>query len=979
MSLMPDRRTAVLLERDDELRELDRLVGDVCAGRGRLVLIEGPPGIGKTRLLETARAEARRRGMTVLAARASELDREFPFGVVRQLFEPLIATAEEGRRALLLRGAAGLAGPLLGGGGAPRGGAAAPGAGRVGASAHAESAGAAQPEPAAAGSLAFLHALYWLTANLAEDGPAALAIDDLHWADPSSLRFLQFLAPRLEELPVLLTLATRPHEPGLDRRAIDALATDPLATVLRPGPLSGDAVARLVAAELGSAPDGRFSAACREATGGNPFLVGELLRELSAEGVEPIGEREPLVRQLAPPTVARAVLLRLARLGADASALARAVAVLGDGAPIRRACKLAGLPEERGDELATALAGADILAAARPLAFAHPILRSAVYADIDAADRARAHRRAAALAADDGAAADAIAVHLLATEPAADPYVVETLREAARTALARGAPGVAVACLRRALAEPPPPADHGRIAVELGSAEMHAGDPAAAADHFAEAARVTGDPRERASSAWEHGAALQALGRYDEAYAVRERAVEEVAELDPELALLAETSIIASASVDLSRLEWARERVERHRGRLPVAAPAQARLLAIQAFLGAFYGETPAAELADAAERALASGGLGDERGMVTTPFFVAVEVLWLADRIEPARRALDERFESARRRGSALGFACISGWRARLLARQGELAEAEADARSCAELALPQGWFGLAPPMLGYVLDVLVERGELDDAERLLDRAGMAGVAPGDDLTLYPLVHARARLRAARGDVAGGRVDLASLERRHARWNTDDALRPASLAAPELAGGDPEAARAGAERMLDDARTWGTPRAAGMALHAAGLAQEGARGLELLEEAVAELERSPARLARAHALTDLGAALRRAGRRGTARETLRRALDLATACGAGPLAERARRELRAAGARPRRPRMSGVEALTASERRIAAMAAGGLSNREIAQALFVTTKTVEAHLGGAYRKLDIRSRAQLAAALGDNAAGGVI
>jgi DNA-binding CsgD family transcriptional regulator len=771
-----------------------------------------------------------------------------------------------------------------------------------------------------------------------------------------------------------VVLATRPREPGLDRRAIDALATDPVATVLRPDPLSGDAVARLVADELGGDPDDRFSAACREATGGNPFLVGELLRELAAEGVAPSGDREPVIRQLAPPTVARAVLLRLARLGDDASALARAVAVLGDGAPMRRACALAGLPEERGAELAAALAGADILAASRPLAFAHPVLRAAVYADIDAAERARAHRQAATLAAEDGAPADAIAVHLLATEPAAEPYVVETLREAARTALARGAPGAAVACLRRALAEPPPPADRGQLAVELGSAELHAGDPGAAAGHFAEADRVTDDPRARASWAWLHGAALQALGRYDEAYTVREHAVEEVAELDPELALLVETSVIASASVDLTRLDWARARIERHRGRLSVATPAQARLVAIQAFLGALYGDEPAADLADAAERALASGGLGDERGMVTTPFFVAIEVLWLADRIVPVQRALDERVEGSRRRGSALGFACMSGWRARFLARQGELADAEADARSCAELALPQGWFGLAPPMLGYVLDVLVERGELEDAERLLERAGMATAAPGDDLTLYPVVHARARLRAARGDLAGGRSDLAALARRGARWNTDDALRPALLAAPGLAGPDHEASRADAERMLRDASSWGSPRATGMALHASGLAEGGTRGLELLEQAVEELERSPARLAHAHALTDLGAALRRSGRRAAAREPLRQALDLAAVCGAGPLAERARRELRAAGARPRRPRVSGAEALTASERRIAAMAADGLSNPEIAQALFVTTKTVEAHLGSAYRKLGIRSRAQLSGALGDRA-----
>jgi DNA-binding CsgD family transcriptional regulator len=157
------------------------------------------------------------------------------------------------------------------------------------------------------------------------------------------------------------------------------------------------------------------------------------------------------------------------------------------------------------------------------------------------------------------------------------------------------------------------------------------------------------------------------------------------------------------------------------------------------------------------------------------------------------------------------------------------------------------------------------------------------------------------------------------------------------------------------------------------LALRAAGLVEGGTRGLELLDQAVAVLEPSLARLEHARALLDLGAALRRANRRAAARDPLRRALDAADACGARPLAGRARRELRAAGGRPRRNRISGAEGLTASERRIASMAAEGLSNPEIAQALFITKKTVETHLGNVYRKLGIRSRAQLARALGDS------
>lgn len=945
----------MLLEREGELGRIDAALDEAHAGRGRVVLIEGPAGIGKTRLLEALRARAGEHGFAVQRARASELDRDFPLGVVRQLFEPLLAGAGTGdeRRAALLAGAAGLVAPLLG-------------------------AGEGEPPAAADASVAHLHGLYWLVANLADEGPAVLAIDDLHWADAESLRFLQFLLPRLGELPVLVALATRPADPGLDRAAIDVLATDELTEVLRPAPLAPDGVARLVAAELGAAPDAGFGDACRDATGGNPFLLRELLRELAADGVEPAAGSAPLVRQLAPATVARAVLLRLARLGDEASALARAVAVLGDGASLRRAAALAELDEERAAPLAGELAAVGILGGEPPLAFAHPILRAAVYGEIDHAQRGHWHRRAADLLAEGGAAADAVAVHLLAAEPAGDPAVAATLREAAARALTRGAGPGAVSFLRRALAEPPPAQERGPLVLELASAEVHAGQPAAAVGHFEEGMRVVADARVRAEHAWQHTLALQALGRHEEAFALRTRAAEEVAELDPELALRIEASLIASAGLQRSRRPWAHERLGLHRERMAAGAPGTGQMLAIQAYIDAMYGDRAASAVAADAERALASGELIDAtNGTASTAFFAGVEALWLAERTEPARRALDHGIERVRRSGSALGFASLAGWRCMLLARDGRLVEAEADARSCADLSLPQGWFSLGPPMLGYVLTVLLERGAVDDARGVLAGAGAADREAGDDLAFYPVLHARARLRALGGDMAGARADLATLASRPGtRWNTDLTLTPL----PEVFT-PPD----GFERMIEEAERWGTPRAIGMALRAAGVAAAAARpaarpahALELLEQAVAVLADSPARLEHARALVDLGAAQRGAGLRAEARETLRVALDAADACGARPLAERARSELRFAGARPRRPRISGVEALTASERRIAEMAAGGQSNPEIAQALFVTKKTVEAHLGSAYRKLDIHSRAQLAGALemSSNAAG---
>jgi DNA-binding CsgD family transcriptional regulator len=192
----------------------------------------------------------------------------------------------------------------------------------------------------------------------------------------------------------------------------------------------------------------------------------------------------------------------------------------------------------------------------------------------------------------------------------------------------------------------------------------------------------------------------------------------------------------------------------------------------------------------------------------------------------------------------------------------------------------------------------------------------------------------------------------------------------PAALALHQL--GQQEDARQLAGEELELARAWGAPRALGAALRAAGLIEGGEDGLALLEEGLQVLNESSARLEHAKARTELGAALRRANRRAQAREQLRQAVELATICGATDLAARAERELLATGARPRRIALSGVESLTPSERRVAELAATGPTNREIAQTLFVTQRTVEVHLTSIYRKLGISSRSQLAAALAD-------
>jgi predicted ATPase len=222
---------------------LVRALGEALRGRSALVLVEGPPGAGKTSLLDEACAAVRDAGVELLRARGSDFEREFPFGLVRQLFEPLAARSSRDERAELFAGVAELVRPML--------------------------EGSALAQPALmADPLRALHSLYWLTVNVAARGPLAVVIDDVHWGDESSLRWVHYLARRMEGLGLLMLAAVRTHEPGAGNALLEAIRAEPHAEVLVPPPLSVDGVGELVRLALGAPPDAAFSRACLRATGG---------------------------------------------------------------------------------------------------------------------------------------------------------------------------------------------------------------------------------------------------------------------------------------------------------------------------------------------------------------------------------------------------------------------------------------------------------------------------------------------------------------------------------------------------------------------------------------------------------------------------------------------------------------------------------------------------------------------------------------
>jgi hypothetical protein len=460
----------------ESLREREREVAaveDLLDRRGRMLLLEGRAGIGKTSLVEVACSRAAELGHEVLRARGSELESGFAFGVVRQLFERRLAGADPGEREALLAGPAAAARPLL--------------AGEVAAPLAGDS------------SFAVLHGLYWLVVNLAARGPLLIAVDDAHWADEPSLRWLAYLARRLDGLAAGVLVALRPGDPAVLGAPLLAVCAE-AAAVLRPALLSEQAVGAVVRAAaqpgVGGEPGDELCAAVYTACGGNPLYLTELLRAADLGG-RPLAALEP-AELLAGGLdgIARQVITRVRGLGPDALRLAQALAVLGDGGDLRHAAAIAGVMLAaaerlaggltRADVLAAEVLGAEVLAAEVPRAevpadgpwrprFVHPVIRDALEAVLDSAERDRAHRRAARLLHGDMAPPGQVAAHLVRVRPAGDGWVLARLREAARAAVDSGAPQAAADLLDRALAEPPSPGQRAGVLREAARAQVTAG------------------------------------------------------------------------------------------------------------------------------------------------------------------------------------------------------------------------------------------------------------------------------------------------------------------------------------------------------------------------------------------------------------------------------------------------------------------------------------------------------------------------
>jgi len=920
-----------LVERDSELAAIKS-----CVRRGGVVLVEGGAGVGKTLLVEAACTLARREKRIVLRARASDLERGFAFGIVRQLFERRYADANAKQKQALLAGPARSVVTLF----------------------QRDNSSDAQEDT----GFAVLHGLYWLSVNLADQAPVLLAVDDAHWADEASLRWLAYLAPRLGGASVLLVVALRPDEPASRSQALLAVRAAGSVTI-RPRLLSPQAVADIVRRALGGGAHDAVAALAHRATGGNPFYLRELLRALERTGASSgLHALEDIISLGGVDSVALQLGARLRNLNPTALRLAQALAILGDGCDLRHATAVADIAMDQATHLATELVRLEVLGEDRPPRFIHPIVRHAVVQTLSTAEQDTLHRAAARVLHAERAPAGQVAAHLSSLRSASDSWVVERLREAARAAIDNGAPAAAADLLERALAEPP--ALDVRVDVLREAARAHLLLGREGACHkLEEALTIAEDRARRTQLASELAQAHAALFRWTDAVDVLESAL---ADAQGPATVQLESQLVAVGLQDARTAPRALRAVERL-SRRRLSGPAATALAVAQGMVAILTGQ-PVDEAAQLLEAALAEASDSVES------WDLRAALLWsllTAERFSAVEAALAPLRTQADSSGSSRGLVAVYSTTALLKLKLGDLAQADAAARIALRVA-QEGDFAQGLAFAATVLaEAAVAGGQLDDAQALLDLLPHDVLAAGVGTVLIPAARGRLLLARGRAQDALGQfeacialwqprvwgMEVRDVGYMHARAGAAQAL---------LALGDARSARELAEAELTDTRRFGGRRALGIALRAAGLARGGARGLALLEESAAVLGECPAVLERAASLVEWGAALRRAGQRSQARRVLSQGLDGAARCGAQPLAARAREELRVAGARPRRDWSVGVESLTPSELRIVRLARDGRTNRQIAQELYLSIKTVEGYLARAYGKLGITSRAQL-------------
>ncbi len=918
----------MLYGRDAERARIGELLDAARDSRSGALVVRGEPGIGKTALLDDAQERAA--DMHVLSARGVESEAELPFAALHQLLRPALSYVERlpAPQSAALRGALGL------------------------------------DEGRTSERFLVFTACLSLLSELAERRPVLCLVDDAHWLDAASADALRFVARRLDAEGIVILFSAREGE-------IRAFEAADVPSLVLEG-LNAEAAETLLARGAGLEAARAVRDRLVEQTRGNALALLEVPRELTAgqlAGDEPLPETLPMtkhvegvfldrVRRL-PESTQRFLVVAAADESEDAALVARAVEDVGVDGQALDAAEAAGLVVVHG----------------KRLEFRHPLVRSAVYESAPFSERRAAHRALARALAQDGEQADRRAWHLAASALEADEAVVCALEEAARRAEDRAGYMAAARALERAAELSADPDSRARNLVGAARNLSLAGQDGRAVAVADQAEPLVVRPEHRAELAHVRGLAAVRSGGPAGVVGVLVEAAAEVAPIDPARAidLLMDATSAAwqgadvEAYLDIARLA---ESI------VPPDEDEASNVLvgSIVGFAAMIRGDT--SEGVRLIGQLTSWGATAEEPRHATWASFGA---LWLGD--EAGFDALNGRATSMARARGELGNLCDAlGIRAGQLAFEQRYEEASVAASEAVQLARELNAANLELLPLAALAIVFAIRGRDDEARRhgedVLDRATRNGLP----LRASAAVYALAVLDLGRARWADALRRLDSL------WEGGaGALDP--IVAPSIPDKIEAAVRAArrdeAEAALPPYEAWvgytGAPAAQRRLASCRALLAEGAEATDHFETALAIGGTArPFDLARIHLLH--GEHLRRERRRTDARVQLRAALEAFERFRAEPWAERARAELRASGETARKRDPSTAADLTPQELQIARFVAEGLSNKEVAAQLFLSPRTIDAHLRNVFGKLGIKSRTQLARLpLGEGEAGAAV
>jgi DNA-binding CsgD family transcriptional regulator len=927
--------SALFFERSQFLQEFESIFGRTVPSHSGCLSIEGGWGTGKTTLLNEACLIADRSSCLVLRARGGDLEQHASFGALLRIIE-VVASLRNADDEVSERVEAVCA--LINKHGERN-------FGQLGA------------------------AFYSLLIAVRRLGPVLLAIDDADLVDDATLMTLQYVFHRVDDQQIWLLVTSPPRLPGVGPRVVDHLLVNRHVRHFILKPLNPESVRAILSGYLDQVPEPEFVDAVFDATNGRPEFVVELAKACAHEHVAPTDKMAGELSRLPVPRISQRVLVRLERLQVAATELLECCAIHGNTTDLGLACHLGNLDPVDAELAADVSSRAEILQGGRPLAFIAPIVRWALLQDIPPARRSQLHTRCAQYLSESDADESAVVEHLLASEPSGNPELASRLARAGRTLIERSDYRLASQCLRRSINEGPVSMQEASIWLDLARCETQLGLRTSVSSF--QRALSLGAPNN--TEVFEVAIKLmRALRSWPElrveAVASLNKLNANLGDVDPALQLEFEMGLTLLANHPGQRSDGVskiRTLLKQSDTSAEVSSVARA-FLDIHRFESdpKMSAKTIAEMLGSVVDRdQMIFGDLSSE--MVQTR---ACRILLGADEFATVDRIL----ETGRQRALSIGDLPGEDDMLRLVVLsklwQGALSESEEALQRHHELGNTYN----SRPVVGLV-DLLVAQGRTQEA---MYQLGSFDPERFDE----PLDRATAHVERGRLFSMSNQCDEALDEFERA----GETAARAGITNPVLVAWHPPAARVLAslghwdeahqlaEDHLVSARAFGARRTLGTALRAMGASS---RDLDertaWLQESVDVLEGSPARLEAAEAMIDLGSVLVDRQDTEKARDILHKGATLASLCGAQRLVELAGSQLRAAGARPRRLGSTGVDSLTPAELRAVHMAAANVTNRAIADELFVNVKTIEGHLSRAYRKLGVTSRFELAEALG--------